>query len=160
MWFCLWRDSTLATMARSGPLSPHFVNSDSVVAETICSTVHVPHDVLAWSGATVSFKDLWVLPKQSRGILLLPLNCVCWVSPKRREYSVSAATAAVPARENNVPAVATAPGIFFQPLRSRLACPGFSEQNSADSVNSKTTGITNRIINILPYLLKGGDCHY
>ena len=73
---------------------------------------------------------------------------------------MSAATAAVPARENNVPAVATAPGIFFQPLRSRLACPGFSEQNSADSVNSKTTGITNRIINILPYLLKGGDCHY
>ena len=56
--FCLWGDSKLAKMACSGSLSPHFVNSDSVVAETICSVVHVAHEVLAWSGATLSFKGM------------------------------------------------------------------------------------------------------
>ena len=32
-------------------LTPHFVNNDYVTAESICSTVQAPHEVLAWSRA-------------------------------------------------------------------------------------------------------------
>ena len=41
--------------------------------------------------------------------------------------------------------VPTAPRVFFQPLSSHLAYPGV--MNSADSVNSKTTGAVGRISN-------------
>ena len=35
-------------------------------------------------------------------VLLLPHGCVCWVSDERREYSLSAAMAAVPARREKI----------------------------------------------------------
>ena len=65
----MWEESKLAKMACSGSLAPRFVNNDYaiaeitysaaqacqevyVIAEIICSTVHVHHEVLAWSQAT------------------------------------------------------------------------------------------------------------
>ena len=43
-------------------------------------------------------------------------------------YAMAAATAAVSQERINVSAVPMAPQVFFQPLGSHLAYPGFSEQ--------------------------------
>ena len=42
-------ESKLAKMACSVSLTPCFLNSDCVIAEIICITVHACHEVLAWS---------------------------------------------------------------------------------------------------------------
>ena len=84
-------------------------------------------------------------------ITMLWLCCgccyVCCVSQKRGRVMV-------PCRIN-VSAVPKAPRVPFQPLSLSLAYPRFSEECRQDSVNHKTTVITNRISNTPPFFCKG-----
>lgn len=52
------------------------------------------------SRATLFCRDMWSLSQNPGDTLLLCYGCVHWVSHKRRDYSVSIATAATSAREN------------------------------------------------------------
>ena len=61
-------------------------------------------------------------PPKKAAALLLRHGCVCGVSHERRDlwYGCQGKT--------SVSTIARAPGVSFQPLSSRLAYPGFSEQ--------------------------------
>ena len=108
------------------------------MAEIIYSSEHAHQELLAWP-RVVCCRDIWAPPKELRH-LLLPHSCVCWFNHERREYSVSAATAAESARREscygccasqeriNRSVVPTASQVSFHPLSSCLAYSGFSEQ--------------------------------
>ena len=66
-------------MACSSSLLPCFVNNDYVTAESICSTVHAPHEVPTWSWATLSCKDMWASSKE-QCILQLPHSYAHWAT--------------------------------------------------------------------------------
>ena len=48
----------ISQMARSGSLAPRFVDNEYLTAEIIYSTVHAPHAVPTWSGATLCCTDV------------------------------------------------------------------------------------------------------
>lgn len=72
------------------PSHPRSVNNDCVTAELTYSAAHAGH------GHCVRWAP-WAPPKKAAALLLSP-GRVPWVSRERRGYSVSTATAAVPAR--------------------------------------------------------------
>ena len=116
-------------------LAPRFVNNDYVTAEIFYSTVHVGHEVLTCSWV-VCHRDLWAPPRMQWNYC-----CVMAVlvgSATRGEiYGRAAASArrecyygcCASQEKINVSAVPVALPlvIFFQPLSSRLSCPGFNE---------------------------------
>jgi len=97
----VWGEGKLAKMACSGSLTPCFVNNDYEIADIIYSTVHAHRKVLTWSWVTMCSTPVWAPPKKVVALLLYH-SCVCWVSHKRREHSVSTATASVSARREVV----------------------------------------------------------
>ena len=97
----MWGEDKLAKMACSGSLIPCFLSNDYELAEIIYSTVHAHHKVLTWSWVTVCSTPVSAPPKKVVALLLYH-SCVCWVSHKRREHSMSTATAAVSARREVV----------------------------------------------------------
>ena len=121
-------------MACLGSHTPRFVNNDYETAEIIYSTEHKCHKVLPRTQAT---SDIWAPPKKRQHYC-----CITTVSigSATREDSLSTDMAALSARREhcygccvrqkriNVSAVPTAPQIFFESLRSRLAYHRFSEQ--------------------------------
>ena len=124
-------------MACSGFLTSPFVNNDYVTAELICSAAHACHKVLAWSRVVCCVDT----SSTQKVVALLPHHgCVCWVSRKRREYSMSTTKAAASSRRAScysycdcqervdMSAVPNAPHVFFQPPSSHFAYPGFREQ--------------------------------
>lgn len=92
----LWGErEKLAKTACSGSLPPHFVNNDYVTAE-VTYTVHAHHKVLlAWSWATLCYKDMNSTQKSSA---LLLLSCASVGTATRGE---NCGTVAVPARREN-----------------------------------------------------------
>ena len=62
-------------MACSGSLTPCFVNN-YITAEIIYSTVHVHHEVLAWSWVTLCGRDVWAPPPKSGGITSASRLCL------------------------------------------------------------------------------------
>ena len=131
-FFILWGESELAKIACSGSLAPHFVNNDCVTAEIICSTAHaLGHELLRAEGMCELHLE--------RGRVTAPQGCVCWVSRERSGYSESAARAAVPARSEQILLLA------FSSSPLTLSLPTLGSANSADSVNSGTTGTVIRI---------------
>ena len=88
--------SKLAKMACSDSLAPQFINNDHVTAEPVCSTAHVPQEVLPWPQATLALYA--EAPPRKQRHLLLHRGCVRWVSHERREYSVSTVKAAATAK--------------------------------------------------------------
>ena len=63
--------------------------------------------------------------------------------PREESYRVCRYGCCVSQERIKVSAIPKAPGVFFQPLSSCFAYPGSA--TSADSVNSKAIGVTNRI---------------
>ena len=76
---------------------------------------------------------------------MLHQGCVPWVSQERREYSVSAARAAASARKEKCASSSKGSSSLLADLAQILPALGLA--NRAHSVNSKATGITNRISN-------------
>ena len=57
-------ESKLARMACFSSLAQSFVNSDYIIAEIICSTVHACHEALAWSWAALCGTHIRALPRK------------------------------------------------------------------------------------------------
>ena len=76
---------------------------------------------------------------------MLHQGCVPWVSHERKEYSVSAARAAASARKEKCASSSKGSSSLLADLAQIL--PALGSANRAHSVNSKATGITNRISN-------------
>ena len=87
----MWGKSILAKMALSGSLAPLFVN-DCVTAEITYSTVHAHQAVLAWSQATLCYREIKAPPKKWQHYCFI--MAVSIGSAMRRDCSMSTATAA------------------------------------------------------------------
>ena len=122
---------------------PCFVNKDYVTAEIPYSTGNACHKVPAWSQATLCCMPVWALPRK-QGWLLLRHSCVCWVSHRRREDSMSTAMTAVSVRREQM--CLQFLWLLESPSRSLLAHT-LPTLGSANSVNPKTVGTVNRISN-------------
>ena len=101
------------------------------------------HGCVCW----VSHERTVVRVLRQPGGMLLPLLC----QPGERLCCVRLCHGCCSSIQERiiVSPVPTAPQAFLQPLSSHLAYPGSA--NSADSVNSKTSGITNRMKNSTQY---------
>ena len=140
-------------MACSGSLTPCFVYNDYVTAQIAYSTAHACHKVLTWSwvvcsnayvSSTRSGRNYCCIMGVSLGsairgetiawILLQLLhqqgdNTVMAAVSARREVVCSYVYGCCASQNRiNVSAFPMAPRIFFWPLSSHLAYPGFSEQ--------------------------------
>ena len=141
----VWGESKLVKMAWSGSLAPHFLSHVYVTTEIIYSTVHVPHEVLAWSQTTLCCRHIWDPPKNPAAFYGCH-DCVYWVShtsllllllrqPGERLCCVRlcydccfGCCISQERKKKNVYEVPMTPQVFFQPLHSHLAYPGFSKQ--------------------------------
>ena len=131
----MWGKSILAKMALSGSLAPLFVN-DCVTAEITYSTVHAHQAVLAWSQATLCYREIKAPPKKwqhycfiNQERILLWLLCqlgerLCCV---RLCYGCCY-SCCISQEKINMSAVTMAPRVSLQSLSLHLACPGLSEQ--------------------------------
>ena len=131
-------------------LAPHFVNNDYATVELIYGTAHVRHEVLAWLWATVSV-HLYELRHKALAaaalglhwsntmimfyevLLRLHYGCmlvILWPLLGRQHQPGERVCYGYRASQEriNLSPVPSAPRIFFQPLISCLAYPGFSKQ--------------------------------
>ena len=100
------RESKLAKMVWSGSVAPCSVNNDYITVLEIM-TISDVRSLIALCIRIVRCSlghgllcDVWLYelhPQKAVGLLLV----MCWVSPERREYSMSTAVAAAPARQND-----------------------------------------------------------
>lgn len=115
--------SKLAKMACSDSLAPQFINNDHVTAEPVCSTAHVPQEVLLGPELLLRCTHKLHLKRH----LLLHGSCVRWVSHERREYSVSTVKAAATAKREKTCLQFNGSLSFLLPSL-RLAYCSFSKQ--------------------------------
>lgn len=116
-------------------LFPCFINNDHVTAVIVYSTVHVGHEVLTWLWV-VCHRDLRAPPRMQQnycyvmavlvGSAMRGENCGRAAASARREYCYGCCASQEKINVSAVP-MALPCVIFFQPLSSRLSCPGFIE---------------------------------
>ena len=94
----MWGKSKLAQIVCSGSLTPHFVNNDDVTTEITCSPVHALHEVRAWLRGTLCCREMSASPRKQWHITAASWLCLL---SKRREYSISTATAAASTRREH-----------------------------------------------------------
>ena len=133
-------ESKLATVARTGSLTPHFVKDDYVTPERICSTAHAYQELLAASGSAFVQNACRSFTVKALAAAALELHWSTRLCLGCYGYVMAVATAAASARreavfqlpcqpgENNLSAVPVAPCVFFLPLSSHFAYAGFNEQ--------------------------------
>ena len=119
----VWGESKQAKMAWSGSLAPQplglalrFVNNVYVTAEIPGSTAHALHKALTWSRATLRSRPVRASPRKPW--LLRHWGTLEW----HHGYAIWGYVMAV------IATLWLCCGCSFQPLSSRLAYPGFSEQ--------------------------------
>ena len=137
----VWEESKLAKMACSGFFAPCFINNDYVTAEIICSTAHARHEVFAWSWTTLCYAHMWAPPRKGWHYCCIPAASIGSATraefivrlllrllrqPGGRFCCVSLCHGCCQERIN-MSTVPITPWVFFQPLSSSLAYPGFSE---------------------------------
>ena len=131
------RERSLAKIACSSSLDPHFIKNDYVTAEIIYITVHSHHEVLTWSWATLCCRDIWAPPRK-RGNHYCN-TAVSFGSATRRENIVCLLLQLLHQPGENKRVCSSFSSWLLEPSSSLLthSLPALGSANSADSVNSR-----------------------